>query len=129
MLSQHSNGPNRLTKIDSELAHLRGLLEKKYSNDHNSGYTYIDPVTSDSILLTSFMMKEWACTMVSFPLLYNTKLLKIDMLLQYNDTVSVSYPPSTPTFDSANHRPSLQTCHYHSESVSAPISSGVSGNR
>jgi hypothetical protein len=62
MLPQHSNG---LTKIDFELAHLRGLLEKKYSNDHNAGYTYIDPVMSESILLTPFMMKEWAHAMVN----------------------------------------------------------------
>jgi hypothetical protein len=66
MLPQHSNG---LTKIDFELARLCGLLEKKYSNDHNIGYTYIDPVASESILLTPFMMKEWACAMVNCTLL------------------------------------------------------------
>lgn len=64
MLAQNSNG---LTKIDSELARLRGLLEKKYSNDFDAGYTYIDPVTSDSIPLTPFIMKEWARTMVIHP--------------------------------------------------------------
>lgn len=62
ILAQNSNG---LTKIDSELARLRCLLEKKYSNDYDAGYTYIDPVTSDSVPLTPFMMKEWARAMVS----------------------------------------------------------------
>jgi hypothetical protein len=66
MLLQTSIG---LTKVNSELAHLRGLLEKKYSNDHDAGYTYIDLVTSDSVPLTPFMMKEWACAMVIGPLL------------------------------------------------------------
>ena len=61
-LLQHSTG---LSKLDSELARLRGLLEKKYSNDHDAGYTFVDPVTSDSFLLTPFMMKEWARAMVS----------------------------------------------------------------
>jgi hypothetical protein len=50
------------------LARFRGLLEKKYSNDHDAGYTYIDPVSSDSIALTPFMMKEWARGMVFIPL-------------------------------------------------------------
>lgn len=60
-LLQCSNG---LTKVDSELARLRCLLEKKYANDHDAGYTYIDPITSDSVPLTPFMMKEWARAMV-----------------------------------------------------------------
>jgi len=59
---------NGLTRIDFELARFRGLLEKKYSNDHDAGYTYIDPVSSDSIALTPFMMKEWARGMVFIPL-------------------------------------------------------------
>ena len=67
ILSQNSN---RLTKFDSELARYHGILEKKYSNDHDAGYTYIDPVTSDSILLTPFMIKEWAHAMVIYYILY-----------------------------------------------------------
>jgi hypothetical protein len=35
MLLQTSIG---LTKVDFELARLCGLLEKKYSNNHNAGY-------------------------------------------------------------------------------------------
>jgi hypothetical protein len=64
MLPQRLNG---LTKIDSKLACLHGLLEKIYSNDHNAGYTYVDPTTSDSIPLTPFIMKEWARAIVTFP--------------------------------------------------------------
>ncbi|KAF8494901.1 hypothetical protein F5888DRAFT_1616438 [Russula emetica] len=105
MLPQHSNG---LTKLDSELARLRGLLEKKYSNNHDTGYTYIDSATSDSIPLTPFMMKEWACAMVS-----------------YDGTVSVSHPPSTATFDPVNRRSSLHTHHHHSKSALAPASSNA----
>lgn len=36
ILAQNSNG---LIKIDFELACLRGLLEKKYSNDYDAGYS------------------------------------------------------------------------------------------
>jgi hypothetical protein len=61
MSAQNLNG---LTRIDSELVHLHGLLEKKYSNDYDAGHTYIDQVTSDPIPLTPFMMKEWARAMV-----------------------------------------------------------------
>lgn len=51
-------------KLDYELARFRVLLEKKHANDHDAGYTYIDPVTATSIPLTPFMMKEWARAMV-----------------------------------------------------------------
>lgn len=53
-----------LTKIDFELARLRGLLEKKYANDHDAGYTYINSVNAESTPLTPFMLKEWARAMV-----------------------------------------------------------------
>jgi len=42
-----------------------GILEKKYANDHDAGYTYIDSAIGDSVPLTPFMMKEWARAMVS----------------------------------------------------------------
>jgi hypothetical protein len=61
-----------------ELARFRGLLEKKYSNDHDAGYTYIDPVSSESIPFTPFMTKEWARAMVIDSLL--AVLLNIDVL-------------------------------------------------
>ena len=57
------------SRIELELAHFRGLLKKKYANDHDGGYTYIDPATGDSVPLTLFMMKEWCRAMVCTVLL------------------------------------------------------------
>ncbi|KAF8189594.1 hypothetical protein K438DRAFT_1552338, partial [Mycena galopus ATCC 62051] len=54
---------NGLSELDRSLAHFRGVLEKKYQNDHNSGYTYIDPTTAASYPLTLQMMKEWSRAM------------------------------------------------------------------
>jgi hypothetical protein len=92
ILAQNSNG---LTKIDLELARLRGLLEKKYSNDHDAGYTYIDSVTSDSVPLTPFMMKEWARAMVRD--LLPIKLFKTDMILYCSmmgqHPLAIPHPP------------------------------------
>jgi hypothetical protein len=122
ILLQHSNG---LTKVDSELARLRGLLEKKYSNDHDAGYTYINPISLDSIPLTPFMMKEWARAMVISLLIPNP--LYIDSSLQYDGSVSVSHPPSTATFDPVNRKASLRTRN-HPNPVSTPASHGLSGD-
>ncbi|KAJ7114795.1 hypothetical protein C8R44DRAFT_629617 [Mycena epipterygia] len=55
---------NGLSDLERELARLRGKIEKKYQNDHNAGYTYIDPKTGTSHPLTPQMMKEWCCAMV-----------------------------------------------------------------
>ncbi|KAJ6542873.1 hypothetical protein B0H19DRAFT_1268078 [Mycena capillaripes] len=54
---------NGLSDLDREMAHLRGKLEKKYQNDHNAGYTYIDPDTGTSYPLSPQMMKEWCHAM------------------------------------------------------------------
>ncbi len=119
---------NQLTKLESELACLCGLLEKKCSNDHDAGYTYVDPVSSDSVALTPFMMKEWAHAMVvSFT---NTNPLNADIFLQYDGMVSVSHPPPTATFDPINRKSSLYTHHCRPESTSTsalPIH-GISGD-
>jgi hypothetical protein len=56
----------------------------------------------------------------------NTKCLKIDVLLQYDGTVSVSHPPPMVTFDPVNCKSSLHTQHHRSESVSTPASFGLS---
>jgi hypothetical protein len=55
---------NGLSDLDRSLAHFRGILEKKYQNDHDLGYTYIDPSTGKSHPLSPQMMKEWSCSMV-----------------------------------------------------------------
>ncbi|KAJ7152801.1 hypothetical protein C8R46DRAFT_1042435 [Mycena filopes] len=54
---------NGLSDLDRELARLRGKLEKKYQNDHDAGFTYIDPDTGESYPLTPQMMKEWCRAM------------------------------------------------------------------
>jgi len=128
---QNSNG---LTKVDSELAHLCGLLKKEYSNNHDSGYTYIDAISSESIPLTPFMIKEWARALVSNLFFSHINILKIDILLQYDRSVSVSHPPSTATFNPVNHRSSLHTRlqnPHHLKSTSTSASSqgtGISGD-
>jgi hypothetical protein len=53
-----------LTRIDLELARLRRILEAKYGNDHDAGFTYIDSASGESVPLTPFMMKEWVRAMV-----------------------------------------------------------------
>lgn len=68
-LLQDQDG-NGLTKLEQELARCRGLLETKYQNDHDSGYTYINNVTAESVPLTPFMMKEWSRAIVCISLLY-----------------------------------------------------------
>lgn len=52
-----------LNKLDYKLARFRQLLEKKYGTDHDGTYTYINPITANTIPLTPFMMKEWARAM------------------------------------------------------------------
>ncbi|KAJ7843977.1 hypothetical protein B0H14DRAFT_2585400 [Mycena olivaceomarginata] len=52
-----------LSELDRSLARFRGILERKYQNDHDWGYTYIDSHTAKSYPLTPTMMKEWARAM------------------------------------------------------------------
>ena len=111
------------------MARLRGLLEKKYANDHDSGYTYIDPVTSDLVPLTPFMMTEWSRAMVQS--IYCEYHFTSDILLQYDGLATVNQPPSTVTFDRVNRRSSLHAHHPHSLLASSPAPysvQGVSGN-
>ncbi|KAJ7936526.1 hypothetical protein B0H13DRAFT_2303564 [Mycena leptocephala] len=54
---------NGLSELDRSLAHFRGILEKMYQNDHDSGYTYIDPKTEKAHPLSPQMMKEWSRSM------------------------------------------------------------------
>jgi hypothetical protein len=51
-----------------------------------------------------------------------SKLLEIDVLLQYNGKVTIGHPPTTTTFDPTNRRSSLHTHH-----PSHPKSSALSG--
>ncbi|KAF8064884.1 hypothetical protein FPV67DRAFT_159076 [Lyophyllum atratum] len=95
---------NGLTKLDLELARCRRLLEVKYLNDHDGGYTYIDKTpggVGDSFPLTPFMMKEWARAI-------------------YDGIATAMQPPATNTFDPLNRRASLPRS--RSTSASAPLS-------
>ena len=64
LLTQLSQDNPGVSKEEYNLAKERMKLEKRYQNDHNGGYTYID-ATGVSIPLTPFMMKEWAHALVS----------------------------------------------------------------
>ncbi|KAJ6569892.1 hypothetical protein B0H10DRAFT_2238147 [Mycena sp. CBHHK59/15] len=54
---------NGLSDVERELARLHRKLENEYQNDHDAGYTYIDPDTGKSYPLTPQMMKEWCRAM------------------------------------------------------------------
>ncbi|KAF8264966.1 hypothetical protein EI94DRAFT_1500643, partial [Lactarius quietus] len=88
-----------LTRIDFELAHFRQML-KKYATDHDGTYSYIDPATATAILLTPFMMKEWAQAM-------------------YDGIATVNNPPHTVSFDPANCKSLLGTQNHTQSSVSS----------
>ncbi|KAJ7713399.1 hypothetical protein B0H16DRAFT_1341426 [Mycena metata] len=53
-----------LSELERSLARFRGILEKRWQNDHDAGYTYIDPDTGTSHPLLPQMMKEWTRAMV-----------------------------------------------------------------
>jgi hypothetical protein len=53
-----------MTNLERSLARFRGILEKRYQNDHDAGYTYINLKTATLYPLTPQMMKEWAHTIV-----------------------------------------------------------------
>ncbi|KAJ7730545.1 hypothetical protein B0H16DRAFT_1329856, partial [Mycena metata] len=53
-----------LSELERSLARFRGILEKRWQNDHDAGYTYIDPDTGTSHPLSPQMMKEWTRAMV-----------------------------------------------------------------
>ena len=68
------NDVNGLTELERELARFRHLLEKKYANEHDAGYTFLanDDVT---LPLTPLMMKEWSRACVSAVLNHNASML------------------------------------------------------
>ncbi|KAK0432171.1 hypothetical protein EV421DRAFT_1509856 [Armillaria borealis] len=62
------------------LGRFRIILERRWKNDHDGGFTFIDPLTGGSMALTPQAMKEWARAM-------------------YDGNAKVSEPPCTQTFD------------------------------
>jgi hypothetical protein len=78
----------------------------KHLNNHNASYTYIDPTTLDPVLLTPFMMSEWAHTMVMF--LTNIRLLELTFYFStMGQHLLVIHRLSTTTFDLVNRKSSL----------------------
>jgi hypothetical protein len=65
LMYSQENGDSTMGKKDEELARLRGKLEKRWGNDSDSSYTYLDRVTGSRYPLTPFLMDEWVCGMVS----------------------------------------------------------------
>jgi hypothetical protein len=53
-----------LSEFDYGLARFRGLLERRYGNDSNGGYSFVC-VDGTTLPLTPLMMKEWARACVS----------------------------------------------------------------
>jgi hypothetical protein len=62
-----------MNRKDEELACLRGKLEKRWGNDSDSSYAYLDPITGQRYPLTLFMMDEWVRGMVC-PVRYDPAL-------------------------------------------------------
>jgi hypothetical protein len=61
-----SAGQRWIFKNRDRTGSFQRYLKKKYANDHDAGYTYIDSAIGDSVPLTLFMMKEWAQAMVGY---------------------------------------------------------------
>ncbi|THU92033.1 hypothetical protein K435DRAFT_800797 [Dendrothele bispora CBS 962.96] len=98
--SEEDQDDSELSHMDRELARFRGLLENKYKSDSDNTYAYPDPVTGDPVLLTLFMMKEWARAM-------------------YDGATNIDVPPNTATFDCVNRLPSLRQGRRRFSSASA----------
>ncbi|KAH9916502.1 hypothetical protein B0H21DRAFT_703012 [Amylocystis lapponica] len=75
-----------LSPFEREIAHLRGILEKKYKNDHG-GYAYVAP-DGVGLELTPFRMREWAVAM-------------------HDGLASAAAPPNTEAFNPAKRSFSL----------------------
>ncbi|KAF8218658.1 hypothetical protein L208DRAFT_1383235 [Tricholoma matsutake] len=95
---------NGLSEYDHELAWFCWLLEKKYQNDHNAGYTYINKTTGASFPLTPVMMREW-----------------------YEGEATIKQPPNAEMFDPANHQAVLNpVCQIASQpSPVTPVAGGL----
>ena len=65
VILQTTFGADGITELESQLAHFRVLLEKKWGHDHNNSFTYFTPDASYSLPLIPYMLKEWAHALVS----------------------------------------------------------------
>lgn len=54
-----------MSPLERGLAEIRGKLKEKYGSDHDNTLSYIDPVTSETVVMTLHMIKEWSRAIVS----------------------------------------------------------------
>ncbi len=64
VLLQGKQQANGVTELEKQLAHFHMLIEKKWGNELNNSCTYIYP-DGTLLPLTPYMIKEWACAIVS----------------------------------------------------------------
>ena len=104
--------------IERELARIRGLLEKRYSNPSDSGYTFVTD-EGKKIPLTPSMLSEWSravvCTFQCFTFQFALSSLTHG---QYDGNVNIHQPPNTITFDPKTRRRSL----FHQDQLPASTS-------
>jgi hypothetical protein len=112
MIHQDSD---ELSPLDRELARNRQMLEQKYGNDGDNSFSYVDPVTGQTIQLTPFMLKEWARAMVLYNLLVHSYS---NHHFQYDNLATLAIPPNTTTFDPLTRLPSLRNTRRQSTSPS-----------
>jgi len=58
-----------LTDLDRDLARIRGLLEQKWANDEDAGFSFIY-TDGTRLPLTPHMLFQWALAIVSLILLF-----------------------------------------------------------
>jgi hypothetical protein len=61
-----------LSDLEFGIARFQGIIEHKYANDHDAGYTYVSQ-DGTSLPLTPFMMKVWARACVRLLFIYVDK--------------------------------------------------------
>jgi len=86
---------NAKNVVERELGHICMLLEKKYANDSDGGYTYTAS-DGERVPLTPAMMLEWVQAIVSHPFFFWDFYL---ILYQYDAEATSKQPPNSLTFD------------------------------
>jgi len=86
---------NAKNVVERELGCIRMLLEKKYANDSDGGYTYTAS-DGERVPLTPAMMSEWVRAIVSHPFFFWDFYL---ILYQYDAEATSKQPPNSLTFD------------------------------
>lgn len=101
-----------MNKKDEELARLRGKLEKKWGNDSDSSYAYLDPISGNRFPLTPFLMDEWVRGMVPILFLISLTCYLLHFLaFKYDGRATLDTPPPTTSFDPQNRLTSISPAH------------------